>query len=130
MPIQVLLADDHLLYAETLALLLSADERIEVDGHAEDGRQPVEQALRLRPDVVLMDVNMPHVDGIEASRRLHGELPSVRVVMLTSSAAAEDVERACASGASAYLTKDADGDTIADEVVRVSTLGAGTRRAA
>ncbi|HWN23290.1 MAG TPA: response regulator transcription factor [Gaiellaceae bacterium] len=130
MTIQVLLADDHGLYAETLALLLSTDERIVVVGHAEDGCQAVEQALRLRPDVVLMDVNMPHVDGIEASRRLHRELPSVRIVMLTSSAAAEDVERACAAGASAYLTKDADGDAIADEVVRVSALEAGTRRAA
>ena len=130
MPIRVLLADDHRLYAQTLTLLLSTDERIEVVGHAEDGDQAVEQALRLVPDVVLMDVNMPHLDGIEASRRLHAELPGTRVVMLTSSAAAEDVERACAEGASAYLTKDADGDAIADEVVRVSSLDARARRAA
>lgn len=130
MPIHVLLADDHRLYAETLALLLSADERVEIVGHAEDGLQAVEQALRLRPDVVLMDVNMPHVDGIEAARRLGCELPGVRVVMLTSSAAEADIERACAAGASGYLTKDAEGDAIADEVVRVSALDAGTSWAA
>ena len=130
MPIRVLLADDHRLYAETLTLLLSTDERIEVVGRAEDGRRAVEQALRLRPDVVLMDVHMPHVDGIAASRSLRSELPDARVVMLTSSAAAEDLERACAAGASAYLTKDADGDAIADEVVRVSALDALVARAA
>ena len=129
MPIRVLLADDHRLYAETLILLLSTDERIEVVGHAEDGRQAVEEALRLRPDVVLMDVHMPHVDGIEASRSLCEELPHARVVMLTSSVAAEDLERACAAGASAYLTNDADGDAIAGEVVRVSTGAAVTRAA-
>ena len=130
MPIRVLLADDHRLYAETLTLLLSTDERIEVVGHAEDGRQAVEQALRLRPDVVLMDVHMPQVDGIAASRSLRSELPDARVVMLSSSAATEDLERACAAGASAYLTKDADGDAIACEVVRVSTRDATVTQAA
>jgi len=129
-PIRVLLVDDHELYAETLDLLLSDDERIEVVGHAEDGAQAVELALRLRPDVVLMDVHMPHVDGIEATVSLRSELPDARVVMLSSSAAAEDLERACAAGASAYLTKDADGDAIAGEVVRVLSSDVPATRAA
>lgn len=130
MPIRVLLVDDHELYAETLDLLLSDDERIEVVGHAEDGAQAVELALRLRPDVVLMDVHMPHVDGIEATVSLRSELPDARVVMLSSSAAAEDLERACAAGASAYLTKDTDGDAIAGEVVRVLSSDVPATRAA
>jgi DNA-binding NarL/FixJ family response regulator len=129
-PIRVLLADDHRLFADTLALLLSDDERIEVVGHAEDGLQAVELALSLRPDVVLMDVQMPRLDGIEASRELRSRLPDARVVMLTSSAAAEDLERACAACAFGYLTKDADGDAIAGEVVRAAASDAPAERAA
>jgi DNA-binding NarL/FixJ family response regulator len=118
-PVRVLLADDHPLYAETLALMLGSDDRIEVVGQAADGIEAVGLALRLRPDVVVMDVHMPHRDGIEATRRLRADLPGVRVVMLSSSSAVEDVERAWEAGALAYLTKDSGGATIAEDVVRV-----------
>ena len=115
---RVLLADDHPLFAEALQLRLELDDRIEVVARAVDGVEAVQLALLLRPDVVLMDVQMPRLDGIGATRRLRSLLPGVRVVMLTSSAAVDDVERARDAGAFAYLTKDADAATIAEEVVR------------
>jgi DNA-binding NarL/FixJ family response regulator len=118
-PVRVLLADDHQLYAETLELLLALDDRIEVVGRASSGAQAIALAVGLRPDVILMDVHMPCVDGIRATRTVKALMPGVRVLMLSSSAAAEDVERARAAGASGYLTKDAAGPAIAEEVVRI-----------
>jgi DNA-binding NarL/FixJ family response regulator len=118
--IRVLLAEDHPLYAETLALVLGFDDRIEVVGQAADGAEAVELALELRPHIVVMDVHMPRLDGIEATRRLRAELPGVQVMMLSSSDALDDIERARDAGAAAYLTKDSDVATIAEDVVRVS----------
>lgn len=119
--VRVLLADDHQLFAEALQLLLELDDRIEVVGRAADGAEAVELALRFRPDVVLMDVRMPRLDGIGAARRVRSLLPGVRVVMLSSSAAVVDVERARDAGAFAFLTKDADAATIREEVVRAAS---------
>ena len=118
---RVLLADDHPLFADMLQLLLEADDRIEVVARAADGAEAVELALRFRPDVVLMDVQMPRLDGIGALTILRPLLPGVRVVMLTSSAAVDDVERARDAGAFSYLTKDADAATIRAEVVRAAS---------
>lgn len=117
--IQVLLVDDHPLYIETLALALGLDDRIEIVGQAGDGAQAIELALQLRPQVVLMDVHMPRLDGVEATSRLRVDLPDVRVVMLSSSDSLEDIERARAAGATAYLTKDGDASAITEDVVRV-----------
>ncbi|MDX6440105.1 MAG: two-component system, NarL family, response regulator LiaR [Gaiellaceae bacterium] len=116
--VRVLLADDHSLYAETLEMLLSLDDRIEVVGRAASGAEAIALTVGLRPDVVLMDVHMPCLNGITATRTLNSLLPGIRVVMLSSSAAVEDIERARDAGACAYLTKDAEGPTIAEEVVR------------
>jgi DNA-binding NarL/FixJ family response regulator len=118
--IRVLIADDHPLYIETLALVLAADDRIEVVGCAADGAQALELAFQLRPHVVLMDVHMPRVDGIVATSRLRADLPDIRVLMLSSSDALEDIKRARDAGATAYLTKDGDGAAIVEDVVRVS----------
>jgi DNA-binding NarL/FixJ family response regulator len=118
-PVRILLADDHELYAETLELLLALDDRVEVVGRAASGAQAIALAVGLQPDVVLMDVHMPCVDGIRATRAVKALLPGIRVVMLSSSAAVEDVDRARDAGASGYLTKDAAGPAIAGEVVRV-----------
>jgi DNA-binding NarL/FixJ family response regulator len=124
-PVRVLLADDHELYAETLELLLALDDRVEVVGRAASGAQAIALAVGLQPDVVLMDVYMPCVDGIRATRAVKALLPGIRVVMLSSSAAVEDVERARDAGASGYLTKDAAGPAVAEEVVRVFSSSAG-----
>ena len=105
-PVRVLLVEDHELYAQTLRMLLASNGRIEVVGRAVDGAEGVRAALALRPDVVLMDISMPVLDGIEATRRLRRRLCAVRIVMLTSSRDEHDRRDALAAGADAYLMKD------------------------
>jgi len=104
--IRVLIADDHRLFAEALAAILSTDERIEVVGHASDGEEAVELAGRLTPDVVLMDISMPVLDGIEAATLLRERGQAARILMLTGSNSRDDVDRARQAGAAGYVTKD------------------------
>lgn len=105
-PTRVLIADDHRLFVEALEAILDADERIEVVGTALNGEQAVRSARSLHPDVVLMDIDMPVLDGIEATRRIREELPETRVLVVTGSNARQDVARARRAGAAAYVTKD------------------------
>jgi DNA-binding NarL/FixJ family response regulator len=104
--VKVLIADDHRLFAEALRAILSADERIEVVGLAASGEDAVSKAGRLAPDVVLMDISMPGLDGVEATRRILDVRPEARVLMVTGSDAQEDVDAARVAGASGYVTKD------------------------
>jgi DNA-binding NarL/FixJ family response regulator len=120
-PIRVLLADDHRLYLETLDLILGLDDRVAIVGHAADGVEAVDLALKLRPDVVLLDVHMPRRDGIEAARLIRAALPAVPVVMLSSSSAEDDISRAREAGAASYLTKDAHGPAIVAELARLAS---------
>lgn len=115
--VRVLIADDHQVFAQMLAAFLASDRRIAIVGYAQDGVEAVELAQLLLPDVVLMDVNMPRLDGIEATQRLSAAHAGLRVVMLSSSHAVEDETRAREAGAAKYLTKDADAATIAQEVI-------------
>jgi DNA-binding NarL/FixJ family response regulator len=101
----VLIADDHLLFAEALRAMLSADERIEVVGLAASGEDAVTQTDDLEPDVVLMDISMPGMNGVEATRKIVGT-KRARVLMLTGSDAQEDVDAARTAGAAGYMTKD------------------------
>ena len=86
--------------------MLSTDERIEVVGLAESGDEAVTQADDLEPDVVLMDISMPGLNGVEATRRIVATRPEARVLMVTGSDAQEDVEAARTAGAAGYMTKD------------------------
>jgi DNA-binding NarL/FixJ family response regulator len=104
----VLLVDDHRLVRAGLAALLAATEDIEVVGEAADGRQAVELAARLHPDVVLMDLSMPVLDGVAATRAIVAESPGTHVVVLTSFADHHRVTEAVAAGAVGYLLKDCD----------------------
>ena len=112
-PLRVLIADDHRLFAEALEAILATDERIEVVGQAGDGSEAVELARRLGPDVVLMDVSMPVLDGFEATREIRAASDDTLVLMLTGSNSRADVDRSREAGASGYVTKD----RIASELV-------------
>jgi DNA-binding NarL/FixJ family response regulator len=105
--IRVLLADDQDLVREGLRMILEAEADIEVVGEAADGKQALEQARRLDPDVVLMDVRMPELDGIEATKRLATSGLRARVLVLTTFDLDEYVYRALKAGASGFLLKDA-----------------------
>jgi two-component system, NarL family, nitrate/nitrite response regulator NarL len=111
--LRVLIADDHRLFAEALQAILASDERIEVVGQASDGSEAVELARTLDPDVVLMDVSMPVLDGFEATRKIRTASEAIRVLMLTGSNSRADVDRSREAGAAGYVTKD----RIASELV-------------
>lgn len=105
-PLRVLAVDDQPLFLDALAALLGIAPDVEIVGRACDGAQGVERAAALRPDVVLMDVDMPRLGGIEATRLIVAALPGTAVVMVTGSALEADVERAKEAGASGYVMKD------------------------
>jgi DNA-binding NarL/FixJ family response regulator len=102
---RVLVADDEPLFVEMVRALLTA-EGIEVVGTAQDGKEAVEKTLALTPDVTLMDISMPVLDGIEATRRIRDHVPTACVLVLTGSTALAEVDRARKAGASAFLSKD------------------------
>jgi two-component system, NarL family, nitrate/nitrite response regulator NarL len=104
--ISVLIADDHSLFAQALQAILSTDQRFETVGLAKDGRQAVELAASLEPDVVLMDISMPVLDGFAATKEITKRVPETAVLMLTGSNARADVNKARSSGAAGYITKD------------------------
>ena len=112
--VRVLIADDDPLFIHALDAILGIESQIEIAGRAHDGKEAMRLAGELEPDVVLMDLSMPVVDGFEASRRIRAEAPATLVVVLTGSAYAEDVEKAYDAGASDYVTKD----RIAQDLVR------------
>jgi DNA-binding NarL/FixJ family response regulator len=119
MPIRVLLADDHQLMREGTAALLGADERIEVVGLARDGREALALAERRRPDVVLLDINMPVLGGLEACARLR-EGGGPEVLMLTVSDEEPDLYAALRVGAAGYLTKDVPPAELIEAVLAVA----------
>jgi len=118
----VLLADDHPLVRQGLRAVLSATDDLEVVGEASDGAAVVAQAVDLRPDVVVMDLQMPNLHGIEATRQIQARLPSTAVLVLTMFEDDETVFAAVAAGAAGYLLKGADG---ADIVAAVRSVAAG-----
>lgn len=104
-PLRILLVDDHILFRKGLARLLDAQPDFQVVGEASDGAEGVEKARALRPDVVLMDLRMPVCDGLEATRQIKRELPSVQVVVLTVSEDDQDFMAVIRAGADGYLVK-------------------------
>ncbi len=119
--VRVLIADDQRLFAEALEAILTTDGRIAVVGRAANGEEAVALARDDRPDVVLMDIAMPVLDGIAATEAIAVEAPETRVVVLTGSDAPEDITRARAAGAAGYVTKD----QIAGDLVRAILAAAG-----
>jgi DNA-binding NarL/FixJ family response regulator len=117
--IRVLIADDHRLFAEALQAILDADERIDVVAQAGDGREAVELARELDPDVVLMDISMPVMDGIEAARAIRERSDGTCILMLTGSNSRADVDRARQAGAAGYVTKDRIAAELIDAIFEV-----------
>jgi DNA-binding NarL/FixJ family response regulator len=103
--IRVLIADEQPLFAKSLEAILSYDDRVEVVGRAGDGREAVEFTASLAPDVVLMDINMPVMDGFEATRRIRASGSQASVLVLTGSDSRGDVTRARNAGADGYVAK-------------------------
>jgi DNA-binding NarL/FixJ family response regulator len=93
-------------FVEMVEALLADDERIEVVASAQDGQEAVELARAHEPDVIVMDISMPVIDGIEATRQIHEDNPNARILILTGSSTSADVDRSRTAGVSGFLTKD------------------------
>lgn len=122
--ITVLLADDHTLVRDALCYLLEAQGDIKIVATAADGQEAVEQAQKLCPDVAVLDISMPGMDGIEAARRICSLCSGTRIVMLTIYHTSEHVQHAVQAGASGFVLKDAAGQEL---VTAVRTLHEGGR---
>jgi len=112
---RVLLADDHRLLLEGLSNLLEA-HHIQVAGMAKDGLEAIQLARSLHPDLILMDIRMPHCSGLEATRRIKAEMPDMKIIILTTSTEDQDLFEAVKSGACGYLLKSMDADELVESL--------------
>ena len=123
-PIKVLLADDHAIVRMGLASLLGTKNDIEVVGEAEDGEAAVRKVLKLAPDVVIMDLMMPKMDGVEATAEIHRRLPDVKIMVLTSYGASDGIAHALSAGATGALMKSTE---FSEFVTAIRRVAAGER---
>ncbi len=119
--IRVLVADDESPFVSMLVAMLSAEDEIEVVGSAHDGAEAVRLALSLAPDVTLMDISMPVLDGIEATRRIRAAVETACILILTGADSPAEIDRARQAGAAAYVTKDRIGQSL---LATIRELGA------
>jgi DNA-binding NarL/FixJ family response regulator len=120
MGVRVLIADDHRLFAEALEAILSGDDRIELVGLAANGEEAVRLAGEKRPDVILMDISMPLMDGVDATKAIRAADGDVGILMLTGSSAQSDVDRARKAGAAGYVTKDRIAAELIEAILEVA----------
>lgn len=114
--IRILLADDHAMVRDGLAALLAQQRDCQVVGTADDGQAALQAALELRPDIVVLDIDMPRLNGIEAARAITAALPATRILMLSIKQAPEFIHRALQAGACGYLLKDSAGAELAPAI--------------
>jgi len=119
-PIRVLIADDHALFRRGLNIVLAGEAGVEVVAEADDGEDAVAKAAEFAPDVVLMDVRMPRMSGIEATRAIRDVIPTTKIIMLTVSDEEEDLCEAIKAGANGYLLKEISIEEVADAVRAVA----------
>ena len=117
--VRVLIADDHRMFAEALEAILATDDRLDVAGHAGDGAEAVRLALKSRPDVILMDIAMPVMDGLQATKQIRKQWPTACVLMLTGSNSRTDVDQARAAGAAGYVTKERIAAELIDAILEI-----------
>lgn len=120
--IRILVADDHTMIRQGLISILRAHDEFEVVGEAAEGNEAVEKALESRPDVVVLDISMPRLNGLEAARRIHKALPRTRILVLTMHEDEEYVLRTVRAGASGYVVKDG---AAAELVAAIRAVSAG-----
>ena len=118
--IRVLIADDHAVVRMGLASLLGTSKSIEVVGDAFDGEDTVRKALKLKPDVIVLDLVMPRKDGIAATAELQQKLPSAKVLVLTTFSSSEDIAKALKTGASGAILKSSSNDEMIAAVLKVA----------
>lgn len=118
--IKVLITDDHTLIREGLRKILSTEEAIEVVGEAEDGEQAIEQADRLKPDIILMDISMPRVNGIEATRIIKNKCPGIGIIALTIHDQEDYLFELIKAGVSGYILKDISSDLLVQTILGVA----------
>jgi len=116
MSIKVFLADDHAVVRDGLRFLLGAQSDMTVVGDAADGREAVRQVKQLRADVVIMDIGMPGLNGIDATQQIHESFPSTRVIILSMYASTEHISRALQAGALGYVMKESAGKEVTDAI--------------
>ena len=116
MTVSVMLADDHAVVRDGLRALLEGGNDMQVVGVAGNGREAVAEALRLRPDIVIMDIAMPELDGVEATRRIIEKCPETRVLILSMYLSAEHIYRALQAGAQGYVLKESAGEEVVDAI--------------
>ncbi|MFD3450429.1 response regulator [Microbacteriaceae bacterium 4G12] len=121
--IRIMVVDDQPLVRDGLAMLLNMKPELDVIGTANDGNEAFEQAKQLKPDIVLMDIRMPHTNGVEGTRLICTHLPEVRVLMLTTFKDSELIFEALEQGASGYLLKDMPTDAIVQAILTVHSGG-------
>jgi DNA-binding NarL/FixJ family response regulator len=122
--IRLLIADDHRLFAESLMTVLTEDDRVEVVGIAVNGQEAVDLAAEFEPDVILMDIKMPVMDGLEATRRIRETGLPVQILLLTGTDTPIGAEDAAAAGATAFLRKERGVDELRQVFLEVSSLAA------
>ena len=115
-PIRVLIVDDHAMVRKGLLAILKNNPELELVGEARDGREAIECCGQLKPDVVLMDLVMPELGGVAATRAIHQRWPNIRVIALTSFQEKELVQDALQAGAIGYLLKNVSGDELAEAI--------------
>ncbi len=118
-PIRLLIVDNHTLFRQGLVSLLQSEPGLQVIGEAGGGEEALKLAQELQPDVVLMDVKMPGMDGVEATRRLLDMMPHARVLMLTVSEEEENLFAAIQAGARGYILKNADAEELLEAIHRI-----------
>jgi len=124
MSIRILLADDHTIVLQGLSRFLQTQEGLEIVGQAKDGQSTVDLARELTPDVVVMDISMPGLNGIEASRLIHQENPNIKIIGLSMHSSKRFVREMRDAGASGYLLKDCDFDELIEAIHTIAGGGA------
>ena len=119
-PIRILIADDHALLRHGLTMVFALHKDLSVVGEAKNGGEALKLAKTTSPDVIIMDLSMPGMDGVEATRQIHEAVPSAKILILTTFGTSADVARALREGASGALVKDADDDELVKAIRNVA----------